>query len=117
MGYEINRYDRFVSNKCIEVTQCTIYWYVYYNKLLHKNIEEIFDIMNELKKTFGDIYFVRGSKYTLLVMNIEIKDNTIQVGMVKQLEECIYIFSEDVITLVISTATKKNSRRGMITSN
>ena len=49
---------------------------------------------------------MRGNNHTFLVINIEIKDNTIQVYMVKQLEECIESFGEDVSTLVTSPATK-----------
>ena len=46
-------------------------------------------------------------KHNLLGMNIEIKYNMIQVNMVKQLEERIEIFGEDVSMSVPSLATKK----------
>ena len=42
-----------------------------------------------------------------MVTNIEIKDSSIQVDMIKQLEECIQIFGEDVSTLGTSPATQK----------
>ena len=45
------------------------------NKVLHKNTEVILDIMNEVKKHVGEI----------LRKNIEIKNNTIQKDIVKQL--------------------------------
>ena len=76
------------------------------NKLLHRNIEVILDIMNEVKKHFGELSVVRGDKHTFLVMNIEINDNTIQVNMVKQLEDCIEIFGEGVSPFITSPATK-----------
>ena len=40
-------------------------------------------------------------------MNIEIKDRTIKVDMVKYLEDCIEMFGEDVIMLVTYPATKQ----------
>ena len=46
-------------------------------------------------------------KHNLLGMNIEIKYNMIQVNMVKQLEERIEFFCEDVSMSVPSLATKK----------
>ena len=41
LGFEINPDDRRVSNRKIEGTQCTIAWYVYDNKMSHKNPELI----------------------------------------------------------------------------
>ena len=38
---------------------------------------------------------------------MEIEDNTIQVDMVKQLEDCTEMFDEDVSKLVLYLATKK----------
>ena len=40
-------------------------------------------------------------------MNIKIKNSTIKVDMVKQMEECRDSFGEDVSTLVTSPATNK----------
>ena len=49
----INPYDRCVANKVIDVTQCTISWYVDDKNLSHKNPEVISDIINEVRKHFG----------------------------------------------------------------
>ena len=57
----------------IEGTQCTIAWYVDDNKLSHKNTEMVSDIINEVKKHFGEMSVVRGNKHNLLGVNIEIK--------------------------------------------
>ena len=46
LGFEINPNDRCVTNKVIKGTQCTMAWYVDDNKLLHRNIEVILDIIN-----------------------------------------------------------------------
>ena len=96
-----------VANKVIEGTQCNILWHTDDNKLSHKNPEVISDIINEVKKSFGELYGERGNKHTLLGMNIQKKDNTIQVNIVKQFEECIESFGEGVSTLVTYMATKK----------
>ena len=56
------------------------------NKLSHKNTEMVSDIINEVKKHFGEMSVVRGNKHNLLGVNIEIKESTIQVDMVKHLE-------------------------------
>ena len=53
LGFQINTYDMCVSNKVIRDTQCTIACYVDDNKVLHKNLEVILDIINEAKKYFG----------------------------------------------------------------
>ena len=69
----------------IEVTQCTIDWYVDNNKLLHKNTEVVSDIINESKFFIGELCVVRGNKHNLFGMYIDIKESKIQVGMVDQL--------------------------------
>ena len=76
-------------------------------KLPHKNSEVISDIIDEVKNVFGEIYVLIENKHTFLVINIEIKENTIQVDMVEQLEECIGMFGETVSMSVTSTATNK----------
>ena len=48
---------------------------------------------------------MRGNNHTFLEVNIEIKDCTIKVNVVKQLEEGIEISGEDLSTLVTSPAT------------
>ena len=65
------------------------------------------DIINEVKKHFGEMSIVRGNKHAFLETNIAIKDSTVQVDMVKQLEECIEMLGEDVSTSVTSPATNK----------
>ena len=105
-GFEINPYDKCVANKVIEVTKCTIAWYIEDNKLSHKNLKLIQDIINEVKRHFGQLSAVRGNKHTLLGMNIYTKEKTIQVNMFEQLKEYIESFSQDVSALVTSTATK-----------
>ena len=70
MGFEINHYDRCVVNKVIEGTQCAISWYIDDNKLLHKNLEVISDIINEVKKKIGELSVVIRNKHNFLGINI-----------------------------------------------
>ena len=49
----------------------------------------ILDIINEVEKNLGELSVVIWKKHTFLVINIEIKDNTIKVDMVEQLEDSI----------------------------
>ena len=107
MGFEINPYSKCVVNKLIEGTQCTIAWYVDDIKLSYKNPEVISDIINEVKKHFGELSIVRGRNHTFLGTNTEIKDSMVQVDTVEQLERCIEIFVEDIITSVTSFVTNK----------
>ena len=62
--------------------------------------------MNEVEKNLGKLSVVRWKKHTLLGINIEIKDNTIKVDMVEQLEDCIEMFGGDVSTSVTSQTNK-----------
>ena len=64
---------------------------MYDNNLSHKNPAVISDTINKLKKHFGDLSIVRGNQHTFLGINIEIKENIIQVDKVKHLEESISI--------------------------
>ena len=50
---------------------------------------------------------MRGNKHTFLRGNIDINGSTIKVYMVKQLEDFIDIFGEDVSTSFTYPATKK----------
>ena len=68
-----NNNDRCVANKMIEVTQCTIAWYVDDNKFRHKKPAVISNIINKVKKCFGYLSVVIGNKHTFLDMKIEIK--------------------------------------------
>ena len=70
----------------------------------------ISDIINEVKKHFEELSVVRDNRHTLLGVNIEIKDKTIQDNLVEQLEECIEMFGEDISTLVTSLATNNFSK-------
>ena len=70
LGFEINPYDIYVSNKMIEGTQLTIAWYTDDKTFLHRNPVLIPDTINKVKKHFGDIYTVKRNKHTDLWINM-----------------------------------------------
>ena len=45
LGFSINTYDRFMSNKMVDVNQFTIVWYVDENKLSHVDPNVVTDIL------------------------------------------------------------------------
>lgn len=87
-GFEINPYDRCVSNKMINGNQCTITWYVDDNKVSHKDAAVVTDILEMLKSHFGDhIVIQRGKVLNLLGMRLEILlDKRIQISMKDQIQ-------------------------------
>ena len=86
IGFDINPYYICDANKMIGGKQCPIYWYVDGNTSSHKNPAVISIIINKMNKYFGYLSVVRGIKHTFLGMKIDIKDNRIQIDMVKQSE-------------------------------
>ena len=94
-GFVINPYDRCVANKVINGKQFTVVWYVDDNKVLHENPQVVTDVIELMKKHFGDLTVTRGKKHRFLGMNIEInKDRNIEIEMKEQLLEAIDIFEE-----------------------
>ena len=100
IGFEINPYERCVSNIIIEGAQCTIAWYVDDRKMSQETPALILNIINKVKKRFGNLYVVRGNKHTFLGTNIDIKYNIIKFDRVKRLEEYMKMFVEDHSALV-----------------
>ena len=84
-GFVINPYDRCVANKIINGKQCTIVWYVDDNKLSHKDPKVVTEILEIMKKHFGELVIHRacvGKNFDFLGMGITIKeDKNIQIEM------------------------------------
>ena len=93
MGFFINPYDRCVANKMIKGKQCTIVWYVDDNKLYHIDPNLVTDILEEIKKHFGELVISRGDKHDFLGMKVKLsKGKLVELSMTKQFEEAIEIF-------------------------
>ena len=71
-GFIINAYDRCVANKMINGKQCTIVWYVDDNKVSHKDPIVVNEVIELMKRHFGDLIITRGREHRFLGMNIKI---------------------------------------------
>ena len=84
-----------MSNNIIDGNQCTVVWYVNENKLSHVDPNLVTDILEEIKKHFGDLVISRGDIYDLLFMNIKIrKDNKVDLIMKHQIEDIVRQFKD-----------------------
>ena len=92
-GFVINPYDKCVANKIVNGKQCTIIWYVDDNKISHDDPEVVTEVIELMKKHFGDLTITRGNKHRFLGMNITInKGKSIEIEMKDQLQETIDMF-------------------------
>ena len=57
--------------------QCTIGWYVEDNKLSHTDGNVVDEVLDMIRKTFGDIEVTRGKSHVFLGMKICIRNDTI----------------------------------------
>ena len=84
MGFDINPYENFISNKMINRNQFTIGWYVDYNKTSHKEAKVVDDMLTIFKETFGDLTITRGSSHGFLGMDMTIiKEKRVDIAMKK----------------------------------
>ena len=95
MGFIINPYDACIANKSINGKQCTVAWYVDDVKISHSQQEVIDEIINELKKDFGDLKVTRGDEYTFLGMKIKmLKNKTVSVSTINYIHEVLDQFPQ-----------------------
>ena len=87
--------------------QCTIAWYVDDNKVSHEDPKVVTDIIEEIKKHFGDLKVNRGNIHDFLGMKIKINGNkTISLDMKDQINEALEMFGEKIEGPISSPATK-----------
>jgi len=104
-GFKLNAYDRCIANKVINKKQCNLAWYVDDNKLSHVDSAVIDDILQIIKKHFGDIKVTQGRKHKFLGMDIVFRDDKkVEIRMKEQLEEAIEEFGEKITGTVLSLA-------------
>ena len=107
-GFILNPYDNCNVNKIINGKQCTVQWYVYYNKVTHVSEDVITGVIDITKKHFREVFVSRGKKHSFLGMEIElVKDVKINMGMQSYIKEDIETFVEDFSRGVTSTATSR----------
>ena len=110
-GFKINPYDECIANKIINGKKCTVVWYVEDRKISHQDSAVVTEVIDLMKKYFGDLTVTRGNNHRLLGMNITIHQNkSIEIEMKDKLQEAIDIFTliegQDVIEIVTSQAQK-----------
>jgi len=72
--------------------QCTIAWYVDDNKVSHVSDEVLTEVIDEVKKHFGELLVSRGKEHTFLGMNLKFKDDgTVHLRMKGYIEEAIVL--------------------------
>ena len=108
-GSTINPYDKCVANKVINGEQCTILWYVDDNKISHKDPKVVTEVIDIMKKHFGDLSVTRGKVHRFLGMNITItEDRKLKIDMKEHLQEAIDMYSriegEEINEVVTSPA-------------
>jgi hypothetical protein len=90
MGFELNPYDACVANKTIEVTQCSVVWYVDDNKISHVNPNVVTDIILKIEERFGKMTVTRGKVHSFLGMSFTFnKDTTVTISMKEYVQQCI----------------------------
>ena len=94
LGFSINKYDRRVANKMIDWKQRTIVWYVNYNNLLNVDPNVVTDILEEIKKHFGDLVIIIGDTHDFFCMTIKIgNDKKVEIIMKHQIEYTVNQFT------------------------
>ena len=102
-GFMIIPYDFCVANKTINGKQCTIAWYVDDNKLSHIDPEVVNEILEILKRHFGDLKVTWGKHHKFLGMDISLIGNgKFEVSMKEQLQDAIDSFGEKMNRVVSS---------------
>jgi len=97
LGFTLNPYDLCVANKVIDGSQCTIVFYVDDNKISHKDPKVVKNVINEIKKYFGELTVESGNAFNFLGMNIKIRnDKKIEIKMKNQIEEALDWFGENI---------------------
>ena len=105
MGFVINPYDRCVANKTVNGKQLTIVWYVDDCKISHEDPTVVTELINNLKKQFGDLKVSRGRTHNFLGINFEImKNKSIEMNMKEQILEAIEAFGEPITKTATSPA-------------
>ena len=72
--FQLNPYDRCVSNKMVNGKQCTLVRYVDDNKVSHMEEKVVEGLINDLKKHFGELLVTRGKMHKFWGMHINITE-------------------------------------------
>ena len=106
MGFELNPYDMCVANAMIDGSQCTVCWYVDDNKISHKELTVVKDIISKIEDKFGKMEVTYGDEHTFLGMKLKYnrKKKTVTVNMKEYALEAIEESGMDIMRNVIGNA-------------
>ena len=93
----MNAYDRCVAHKLVNGKQCTLLWYVDYNKVSHIESKYVEDLIKDLKNNFRELVVTRGKKHIFLGVNINItEDKKVEIEMKEKLLKAIEALKENI---------------------
>ena len=103
-GFKINQYYICVANKLVKGKQCSLVWYVNNKKVSHMKAKVVEDLINDLKKHFGELAVTRGKKHTFWGMNRDITEK-VEIDMKEQFLEAIEELEENIDKKVTTPAS------------
>ena len=108
MGLKLSPHDKCVFNKEINGKQYTVVWQVGDNDLSHVDPKVVTEIIEVIKRHFGDLVIIRGNEHELLDMKaiMERKNKKIIIDMREQIEEAFEMFGEGLDGTVASASNK-----------
>ena len=71
MGFEVNPYDPCVANKIVDGTQMTVCWHVDDLKLSHADESKVTEVVDWLRKQYGELRVTRGKVHDYLGMTLD----------------------------------------------
>ena len=96
-----------MENITIQDKQCTILWYVGYNKVSHVDEEVKTKVTEKISEHFGNLTVSRGDKHKFLVTEAEfLAYGKLSLFMKDYIEESIDLFREEISTKVSSPENK-----------
>ena len=108
MGFQMNPYNKYVANKMIEGSQCTIMWYVDDAKVSHKSKKVVQLVISQMEKHFGPLHPTYGHNQQYLGMKISIDEQKyLHIDTRDQVCKIIDDFCEP-INGSVSTPAQKN---------
>ena len=106
MGFILNPHDLCVANSEIEGSQCTICWYVDYNKISHKSKKVIENVISKIEQKFGKMTKTYGDDQEFLGMDITFEKGKVRVGMKRHILKAFEALGEEITR---NAATPANS--------
>ena len=97
LGFTLNEYNACIANLNINGSQCTVCWYIDYNKILHTDPKVVDWVIKELEKQFNKMTVTKGKEHSFVAMDIIFrKDKNFEITMKECLRESIDVFDETI---------------------